>query len=215
MKPLVIVLIMAAVASADTPSAAPPAPTRPPTGSTAKLDHRVATVDRTPIWQSELDEAFAHAGLKTPTKEQIGLALDSLIDSILVDHAAEALHLEVTDPEIDMAIAEIKKQNNIDDAGLDKALADQHFTREMYRVELGRQVRAQKLFQIELVPHVAVTDDDVNKAYAKAKAANAGIESLDKIRDTIKQMVWGEKLAAEQELWIKRKRATAHIVRKP
>lgn len=208
MKPLLMLVLLAGLAAADS------AP-KPTTGSIAKLDRRVASVDRTPIWQSELDEAFAHAGLKNPTKEQIDLALDSLIDSILVDHAAEALRLEVSDAEIDMAIAEIKKQNNIDDAGLDKALADQHFTRDMYRVELARQVRAQKLFQIELVPHVAVSEDEIKAAYDKAKGVNAAIEPLDKVRDTIKQMVWGEKMAAEQDAWIKRKRATAHIVRKP
>ena len=204
MKHILLVMFLSSAAMA-----------RPTTGSVAKLDRRVATVDRTPVWQSELDETFAHAGLKTPTKEQLTAALDSLIDSIIVDHVAEALHLTVTDAELDMAVAEIKKQNNIDDAGLDKALADQHFTRDMYRVELARQVRAQKVYQLELVPHVSVSDDEVKAAYDKVKAQNPKIDPLDKIKDTVKQSVWGEKLAAAQEDWIKRRRAAAHIVRTP
>ena len=213
MKPLLLVL--AFTSSFVALGAADATPAKPSTGSTAKLDSRVATVDRAPIWQSELDEAFAHAGLKTPTKEQTELALDSLVDSLIVDHAADALRLEVSDAEVDMAIAEIKKQNNIDDAGLDKALGDQHFTRAMYRVELARQVRAQKLFQIELVPHVAVSEDELKAYYAKRKAADPGVDTFEKVHDTLKQILWGDKMAAEQDAWIKRKRATAHIVRKP
>jgi hypothetical protein len=37
-------------------------------------------------------------------------------------------------------MVEIKKQNNVDDAGLDAALATQHYTRASYRVELTRQL---------------------------------------------------------------------------
>jgi tRNA(Phe) wybutosine-synthesizing methylase Tyw3 len=210
-RSLVLVLVLTAMASAGTPA---PSAARPATGSVAKLDRRIAIVDGGAVWQSELDEAIVHTGVPAPTKDQLAQVLDALIDAVLVDQAADALHVEASDAELDAAIAEIIKQNGIDEAGLDKALAEQHFTRASYRVELARQLRAQKLFQLVLVPRVVVTEDDIAKAYAAKKAITPGIDALDKIHDTIKQMVWSEKLAAEQETWLESKRAVAHIERR-
>src|SRR4051812_2705110 len=87
---------------------------RPATGSVAKLDHRVATVDRTPVWSSEIEEWSSRSGVKTPNKDQERIALDGLIDAIIVDHVADARHIEASATEIDMAIEEVKKSNKLD-----------------------------------------------------------------------------------------------------
>jgi parvulin-like peptidyl-prolyl isomerase len=206
------------VVGAGKGSAAPPpaaANDRPPTGATAKLDRIVATVEASPIWQSELDEIFLRNELAKPTPEQLQQALDSLIDGEIVDHVATALHITVEDRELDMAVDEIKKQNSIDDTGLDKALAEQHFTRAQYRVELGRQLRAQKVYQLELVPHLDITDDDLKKAYEQLKAQTPGIDTYDKVKENLRQMVWSQKLATAAEAWLKKQRETMHVQRKP
>jgi peptidyl-prolyl cis-trans isomerase SurA len=204
---LVLVLVLAAATAA--------AADRPPTGAIAKLDHQVASVDRIPIWQSELDELFERAQLKTPTPEQRTQALDTLIEAAILEHAARALQITTDEKEIDMAVEEIKKQNSIDDAGLDKALAEQHFTRDMYRVELARQLRAQKVYRLVLVAGIDVTDVEIKAAYDKAKAVTPGIDSFDKVKDVIKQRVWEEKLVEAQARWMTDARKKAHIVRKP
>ena len=187
----------------------------PQIGATAKLDHQVASVDRTPVWQSEIDELFARNELAKPTPDQLKVALDLLIDQAILVHAAAELHITATEAEIDMAINEIKKQNNIDDAGLDKALADQHYTRAEYRTEMARQLLTQKVIQIEVVPHVTVTEDDIKHAYTEAKAIDTKMGPLDdKLRETLRSTLWNKKLGVEQEAWIQRKRAAAHIERR-
>ena len=187
----------------------------PQIGAIAKLDRQIAIVDRTPVWQSELDELFARNELATPTLEQIKIALEALIDQAILVHAAAELHITATEAEIDMAINEIKKQNNIDDAGLDKALADQHFTRAEYRTEMARQLLTQKVIQIEVVPHVTVTEDDIKRAYADAKAIDTKLGPLDdKLRETLRSTLWNKKLTSEQDAWVQRKRASAHVERR-
>jgi parvulin-like peptidyl-prolyl isomerase len=209
--------VTAASQGSGSGSAAAPAAKsdRPPTGATAKLDRVIVTVDALPIWQSELDEIFSRNELAKPTPEQTQQALDALIDAELVDLAATNLHVTVEARELDMAEDEIKKQNSIDDAGLDKALAEQHFTRAQYRFELGRQLRAQKVYQVILVPHLDITDEDLKQAYEQMKATTPGIDTFDKIKDQLRQMVWSRKLATMAEAWLKSRRGTAHIVRRP
>jgi len=188
---------------------------RPPSGATAKLDRQIASVDRIPIWQSELDELYERSQVKTPTPEEHKAALDALIDAAIVEHAASALHITTDDKELDMAVEEIKKQNGIDDAGLDKALADQHFTRELYRQELARQLRAQKVYRYALVPSIDVSDDDVKKAYDKAKAVTPGIDTFDKVKDVMRQQLWEQRLGEAQARWIADARTKVHIERRP
>ena len=95
-------------------------------GAVARLDRVAALVDATPIWQSQLDDR--------------GMSADSAIDDLIVAAVGAERGVTITEPEIDAAVVEIKKQNNVDDAGLDAALATQHFTRASYRVELTRQL---------------------------------------------------------------------------
>jgi peptidyl-prolyl cis-trans isomerase SurA len=138
-----------------------------------------------------------------------------LIEAAILEHAARTLQITTDDKEIDMAVEEIKKQNGIDDAGLDKALAEQHFTRDMYRVELARQLRAQKVYRYALVPGIEVSDAEAKAAYDKAKAVTPGIDSFDKVKDVMKQRVWEQKLVDAQARWMADARKKAHIVRKP
>ncbi len=95
-------------------------------GSVARLDRVAALVDTTPIWQSQLDERSTTA--------------DLAIDDAIVAAAGVERGVTVSDAETDAAMVEIKKQNNVDDAGLDAALASQHYTRASYRAELTRQL---------------------------------------------------------------------------
>ncbi len=206
MRIAVVVSVLCRIAAAGNP---------PPIGAVAKLDRQAAIVERTPVWQSEVDELLARNEVTKPTPDQLKSALDLLIDQALVDHIADALHLTTNEAEVDQAVEVIKKQNGIDDAALDKALADQRFTRAEYRIELARQLRAQKVYQIDLVPHVTVTEDDIKRAYADAKAIDTKLGPLDdKLREALRSSIWSKKLSNEQDAWIQRKRAAARIERR-
>lgn len=200
------VMVWCGVAAAGNP---------PPIGATAKLDHTVAVVDRVPIWQSELDEIYARNDVKKPTPEQAKIALDALIDEAIIQHAAEALHLTVGEAEVDAAVAEIQKQNGLDAAGLDKALAQQHFTRAQYRQEIVRQLQARQLYQLQLAPHIAVSEDEIKAAFAELKLHNSALTLDAATHETLRAHVWGDKLDAAQKAWMEHARATAHIERRP
>ncbi|HEY6040362.1 MAG TPA: SurA N-terminal domain-containing protein [Kofleriaceae bacterium] len=187
---------------------------RPQDGSTAKLDHVVATVDGRPIFHSEIDEIFERNKIDKPSFDQTQAAIEALIDSALIENAAARLHVEVSESELAQAEAMIKAENHLDDAGLDKALADQHFTRETYRRELARQIRMQRTFALD-APSIRgqVTDAELHARYDEAKKANPSIGSFDSLKDQIREAVYSEKAAVAQGEWVKQMRATAHVER--
>jgi len=187
---------------------------RPQDRSTAKLDHVVATVDGRPIFHSEIDEIFERNKIDKPSFDQTQAAIDALIDGALIENAAVRLHVDVTDSELAQAEAMIKAENHLDDAGLDKALADQHFTRATYRRELARQIRMQRAFTLD-APSVRaqVTDEELQKRYDEAKKANPSLGSFDSLKDQIREAVYAEKAAAAQGEWVKRLRASSHVER--
>jgi peptidyl-prolyl cis-trans isomerase SurA len=202
MKTLALLVLFCAAAAADP---------QPPIGSTAKLDHAIAVVERTPIWQSELDDVLAMAPNQAFDPQRKKFALDSLIDAVLIEHTADMLHLTADKPELDAAIEQVKQQNHIDDAALEKALAAQHFTRDQYRAELGKQIRAQKVYQIELAPKIAISDEEVLAAWAKQSKDKPTSEQ----REQTRQALWTLRMQVASQDWIAKRRAGAHIEVRP
>jgi peptidyl-prolyl cis-trans isomerase SurA len=187
---------------------------KPPTGAIAKVDHVIVVVDGHPLWYSQLEELYERGQLTTPTFDQTQLAIDSLIDGALVDNAAARLGVEITDAELDQAVAMIKQQNNIDDAALDKALAEQHFSRTSYREEIGRQLRVAKVFNADFAAKVQIGEDEIKAMYEQAKKADPSIGTLEKEHDRIRGIVFEQKAAAAQTTWLAKQKAMAHIERR-
>jgi parvulin-like peptidyl-prolyl isomerase len=209
-------LVQAAALALVCGSTAVAAADKPPVGAIAILDRPVAVVQGTPIWGSELEDAIPLRAKDQPvTSELIATVLDQLIDTQLVLNAADLLHLTATDAEIDAGIASVKQANNIDDAGLDKALADIHLTRPAYRDEIAKQLRTQKLIQIEWASKITVTDDDIKRAYATHKAEDPKLGPLDAaMKEVVREQVRLQKLDATNRAWSKQQRAHVHIERK-
>jgi peptidyl-prolyl cis-trans isomerase SurA len=184
---------------------------KPTTGSTAKVDHVIVLVDGRPIWHSELEELYERGQLTKPTFDQTQLAIDSLIDGALVDNAATKLGIEITDSDIDSAIAMIKQSNSIDDAGLDKALGEQHFTRASYRLEIARQMRGAKVFNLEFATHVQISEDEIKAMYDLVKKMDASTGPFEKEHDRMRGMVFEKKAADAQTEWLAKAKAAAHI----
>jgi parvulin-like peptidyl-prolyl isomerase len=203
-----ICLLFVTICSLGLVAAADP---QPPIGATATLDREIAIVERTPIWQSELDELLARVPAQNFDPNQKKAALDSLIDTVLIQHTAAERKIETSDAEIDAAVKQVETQNNIDDAGLDKALADQHFTRAQYREELGRQLRAQRVFQQIIAPKVSVTEAEIATEWAKHSKDAPTSEQHEQVR----QALWSNKMGAATTEWLAKRRAGAHIEVKP
>ena len=103
--------------------------------------------------------------------------LDRLIDDQLISDQATELRLSVTPEQVDASIAEIKKQNNIDDKQLDEALRGQGMSMTAYRSDLRRQLLRFRVINIAVGSKVTITDEDVRSYYNRHyKAGSANTE---------------------------------------
>lgn len=98
-------------------------------------------------------------------------AADDAVADKLVEKEAESQGLAPTAAEIDNAVQDVKRANNIDDATLEKALAQQGLTKRQYRDMLRSQLTRMKVVEFRVKGRVNVTEDDVKARYARMTAA--------------------------------------------
>jgi len=95
------------------------------------------------------------------------LILSSLIDEKLMDAQVKSLGLETTHEELNMAIEDILRQNNVTLAQLEPLLAREGLTLASYRAQLKAQLGRMKLVRLKLQSKVNVTEDDLKSAYER------------------------------------------------
>ncbi|HET9598703.1 MAG TPA: peptidylprolyl isomerase [Anaeromyxobacteraceae bacterium] len=88
-------------------------------------------------------------------------ALDTIVADKLFAAQASQLGVEISDVEVDQTIDEIKRRNNLDDARLDAALAEQGMDRAAYRKALKRDLETARIISLRVRSRVKVTDEDV------------------------------------------------------
>lgn len=106
--------------------------------------------------------------------------LDRLIDDQLISDQATELRLSVTPEQVDASIAEIKRQNNIDDKQLDEALRGQGMSMAAYRSDLKKQLLRFRVINIAVGSKVTITDEDVKSYYNrhyKSGGANTEVKA--------------------------------------
>jgi len=163
------------------------AATAPDTTTHAQIpiDRVVAIVDRDVVLESEL---MRRVGPLSAELEQIAdeherqrrqkalaaRVLDEMVNEHLMLAAARDAKLEVAAKEVANAIEEIKRQNNVDDEGLAKALEMQGYTLAAYRQDVRRQILRMRAVNVLVRPRVTITDEDVRAAYdARGRRAGA------------------------------------------
>jgi parvulin-like peptidyl-prolyl isomerase len=165
---LPVVLLATATASADTKPARP--------GKTFIVDRVVAIVNDAIILDSDLKSrvlpAVEEAAAITDAREKsrriqklTGQILEEMINEELIIQAAEAVNLKVDSDQVSAALDDIKKQNNLDDAGLAKALAQEGKTLAQFRQELGRNLLRWRTINEMVRAKINVSDEDVRARY--------------------------------------------------
>lgn len=132
------------------------------------VDRIVATVDGSPITQFELERFIRLNGGADPnnvSKEDRAKALELLIGETLVRLESRRLGLSVSKEDVDLYIEEIKRGNNLDDASLAAALAQQGFTVETYKTQIAKELLKNQLIMRRIRQDVNVTSADVQKFY--------------------------------------------------
>ena len=177
---LALLLVLSSVAWADK---------SPNTGKKEHLDRVVAVVNDSIILQSELDarlvpvrqEAAQIADPQERRRREAKLAsqvLDEMVNEELIVQAAEAAKIEVDSSEVQAALDEIKQQNNLDDAGLAQALAQQGYTLGGYKADLRRQLLRLRAQNQLVAPKVNVSDEDVRARYNEMQRRSESVSAV-------------------------------------
>jgi len=104
--------------------------------------------------------------------------LDEMVNEELIVQAAEEAKIEIEPAEVNAALDEIKKQNDLDDAGLAKALGEQGYTLSTYKQDLRRQLLRLRAQNQLVRPRVNVTDEDVRARYDQMQRRSEAVSAV-------------------------------------
>jgi len=163
------------------------APGKP--GQKLMVDKVVAIVNDAVILHSELmrrvapltadlDEVADPRERKRRQDKLKSQVLEEMVNEELIVQAAGESKLDVSAKEVQSALEEIKKQNNLDDNQLAEALRMQGYTMSSYRADVRRQILRMRATNMLVRPRVTVTDDDVRARYDAMSRRSAAVKRI-------------------------------------
>jgi peptidyl-prolyl cis-trans isomerase SurA len=172
----VLLLLLSSVVASAQPAGGGAPTKKARGGKTFVVDRVVAVVNDAVILDSELDvrllpmmgdvEQIADPTERKRRLEKLRMQmLDDMVNEELIVQAAREAKIEVEASDVNAALEEIKKQNNLDDKQFNAALAAQGYTLSAYKNDLRRQLTRLKAVNQLVRSRVQVTDDDVRARY--------------------------------------------------
>ena len=154
---------------------APPAPA-PPAAPLVTVDRVAAVVNGEPILLSELAERAGSEWLRvdamTPgpekdrdRKDVLQRAFEQVLSEKLLGAAAVADQVEASEQQVEAAIQDIKTRNNLDDKGLQEAVAGQGIDMATFRQQVKKDLDAYLVLDHRVRSRVKVGDQDVQNYY--------------------------------------------------
>jgi peptidyl-prolyl cis-trans isomerase SurA len=107
-------------------------------------------------------------------KEAREIVLEQIIMKKLLDQVVKEYGLDVTDLDVDRAIAEQMKMRGISKSELIGILAKEGKSYESYREEVAYSIKKERVIAHKLSSHLIVTDDDIKKYFNEHKDEFAG-----------------------------------------
>jgi peptidyl-prolyl cis-trans isomerase SurA len=183
---LSVVLMTAALATSAAPRGAL---AQAPAGRKVVVDRVVAVVNEAIIMQSELDARMAPLRAETQaiadpkerarrTSKLTSQVLSEMVNDELIVQAAADAKIDVEPGEVTAAIDEIKRENKIDDAGLQQVLAQQGFTMASYKADLRKQILRLRASNQLVRARVNVTAEDVRARYDQMQRRSEAVSSV-------------------------------------
>jgi peptidyl-prolyl cis-trans isomerase SurA len=153
------------------------------------VDRVAATVDGEVVTLSELtDRAGSEyeravrlppgAARDEATGAALRRAFDQVVAEKLLAKQAQALQLEVTEQQVDAALADIRQRNRFSEEDLDRALAEQGLDRAAFRAQVRRELETYQVLQYRVRGRVKVSDDDLKNYYQTHPQEFGGEEEL-------------------------------------
>lgn len=148
----------------------------PGAGAGEVVDRIVAQVNDEIITMSELEQVAksmqAQSGQNPLGKEGKAMQrqmLESLIDRKLAQAEAKKRGISLSDRELDQALEEFKKRNNLpDDAALTKALSQAGMTLKELKQQLSDQIIQDRMVQVAVGAKAMVNEADIRRAYEES-----------------------------------------------
>jgi peptidyl-prolyl cis-trans isomerase SurA len=192
-----------------------------PVGARAFLIDRVAAVvNQEVITESEVDRAVRSEAQRRgitgadALKSLRNEALESIIDRKLILSDARRFNIvDVTDKEVDDALAKVKARYPSEDA-FKRALAEEDMSLDELRENLAEQILAVKYVDRRVRFFVRVTLDD-QKRYYQEHAVEFGGKSFTEVHDEIHDLLMEKYTNEKLEQYIKDLRSRADITINP
>ena len=145
------------------------------------VDRIVAVVNRDIILMSEVQQTWdmvASEALRgTPAAQRAQAEvqlrsdiLEGLIANQLMEQAMESAGMEVTEADLEAAVADVARQNGMTAEQLYGELERQGMSLEEYRGELKKQLKQYKFMNLEIRGRVRISDEDVLNYYNQMTA---------------------------------------------
>ena len=145
------------------------------------VDRIVAVVNRDIILRSELDQTYlmvkeealrgTPVGERDEAEAQLQLdVLEGLIANKLMEQAMDGAGMEITDADVEAAMADVARQNSMTPEQLTAELAKQGMPIAEYRNELKKQLRQYKFMNLEIRQRVKIADEDILNYYNQMTA---------------------------------------------
>jgi peptidyl-prolyl cis-trans isomerase SurA len=155
------------------------------------VDRVAAVVNRDIITLSEVEARAAPEMQKAAAegdpskraelrKQALKRAMDGLIGEKLMESQLKELNIDVADAEIDLAIEDVKKQNNIDGAQFEQLLQTEGYSLATYRSFMRKHLARMKLVNLKVRSKVKVSEEDIKAEYqrgAKAESDDAEVHA--------------------------------------
>jgi len=104
--------------------------------------------------------------------------LGQLVENVLTLQEAQKYNIKVLDQDIDNAVENFKKTNNLDDERLKKGLAAEGLTLEDYRNKMKDQIRQSMLVNRAVRSKIIITDEEISAYYNDHKDQFTGIKKF-------------------------------------
>lgn len=111
--------------------------------------------------------AVPPAGQEQERRAALLPVLDQLVLERLQAQRARELGIQVSEQEVDAAIAGVREENRMNDEMLERLLQERGMTREDYRREMRGQLLLQKLVRQEIGSRTTVTDAEIEAYFAE------------------------------------------------
>lgn len=177
-----------------------------------ELDRVVAVINDEIVLASELDRRMLQQTVTKNAAEPRKAMLWAMIDERLLAQRARAASITTSDAEIDAALEEIRRRNQLTQDQLLAELRKQGYSLDDYRESVRRQLEIFRIINLELRPRINITDKDVKDLYDKRVAAGdlpAG--KLDESKERLRAELYGQQIDLARDRWLVQLRATAFI----